>query len=489
MKILVIDIGTSSMRGILFDEKGKKLAVKQKKYEPVKYSDGRIEQPPFDWTDGAENICRDIALEAERQKVTVDRIAVTAQRSAILPVDEDGRPLMDTIMWQDRRNAAICRELEVHNPLIFEKSGAAVNTVFSGSRMTWIARNCPELRGKIHKYVNIPEYVMHDMTGEYRTDVTYGSRSHLMNLRERKWDRELLDLFEIREEQLCMLGEPGTVVGTLTREFAARTGLQEGTPVVSAGGDQQCAAIGQGAYRQETLSIVAGTGGFLVSALDQVPEKLHRGLICNCSSVPGRYMLEANVLTCCSALDWFCKTFYDWNREEISYDKINSDLGELDGRVSSALVLPCFQGRSTPEWNPEARSVFGNISLNTRRNDLLKALLEGIFLEIQNNIELFSGYVPVHQAYISGGMTNSPVINQLQADVYGMTLYHMEDSESTALGALMTALVGAGIYRDFDQAFTEIRGTEKTVCYLPNAALHREYEKKRAVMNQKYKAW
>lgn len=486
MNVLVIDIGTSSMLGILFDRDGSKLAVHQVKYEPIKYPDGRIEQPPSDWLQSTEEICRAISQSAKDRGRGIDALAVTAQRSAIIPVDREGEPLMDTIMWQDRRNAAICRELEAYNQLIFETGGAAVNTVFSGSRMTWIARNCPEIRDQIYKYVNIPEYVMHYITGAYRTDMTYGSRTHLMNLRERRWDRQMLGLFGVREEQLCVLQEPGTVVGTIRAEFAARTGLKEGIPVVSAGGDQQCAAVGQGAYCQGTLSIVMGTGGFLVSAVDQVPEQLSPGLICNCSSVPGKYMIEANVLACCSAFDWFCKNFYDWEQGEISYERVNRDLQDLDRQVGVPLVLPYFQGRSTPEWNPQARAVFGEISLNTGRTEILKGLLEGICLEIGNNIQLFSNYAQVLQAYISGGLTNSAVINQLQADVYGITLYHMRDSESTALGALMVALSGLGVYDSLASAFGAIRGSGAVECYRPRADLHEAYEKKRISMNEMY---
>lgn len=485
MNVFVIDIGTSSMRGILFDPQGKRIAEKQVLYQPDKYPDGRIEQKPEDWTGSLEAIAAAVAKEAGEKGASVDAMAVTAQRSAILPVDSRGTPLMNTIMWQDRRNKDICAELGPYNELIFRKSGAKINTVFSGSRMAWILRNCPELRGKIHKLVNIPEYVMHHMTGEYRTDVTYGSRSHLMNLRSRRWDAELLELFGVAEEFLCEIQEPGSVCGHVTAEFAVATGLPEGIPVISAGGDQQCAAVGQGAFRQGNLSLVAGTGGFLVAALDEVPEDLSPSLICNCSSVPGKYIVEANVLTCCSAFDWYCRSFYDWERPD--YERINRDLKELDGRVSSALVLPYFQGRSTPQWNPEAKAYFGEITLATGRTELLKGLLEGIALEIQNNIRLFGNYAEIRQAYISGGLTRSPAINQLQADVYGIPLYRMEDSEATSLGALMVALVGLGQYADLEGAFRVVRAGERMSCYQPRGELHEQYANKRAVMNRIYR--
>ena len=487
MNILVVDIGTSSMRGILFTQQGERLAAEQVKYEPIKYPDGRIEQSPESWTGSLETIAAIVAKKAREKHFSIDAVAVTSQRSAIIPVDASGQPLMDTIMWQDRRNAGICRELEPYNDLIFEKSGAKINTVFSGSRMTWIKRNRPDVCRKLYKFVNIPEYVMHYMTGQYRTDVTYGSRSHLMNLRERRWDKEMLDIFDIQEEQLCELLEPGSVCGAVTPEFAGKTGLPEGIPVITCGGDQQCAAIGQGAFQEGTLSLVAGTGGFLVTALDEVPDEPAPQLIFNCSSVAGHYMVEANVLTCCSAFDWFGKNFYPAAQTgQIDYDMINRELQMLDGSVSDVTVLPYFQGRSTPKWNPEARAYFGEVSLASDRKSMMKGLLEGIFMEIRNNIQLFGSYAQIGRAYISGGLTNSRVINQLQADVYGISLYHMEDSESTALGALMVALVGQGVYPSLERAFEAIRGNAEAECYTPRAEVHGAYEEKREKMNGLY---
>lgn len=487
MNSLIIDIGTSSMRGILFAQTGERLAFHQVLYGPVKYADGRIEQSPDDWTGSLEEIVRSVAEKVREQNLSIDAVAVTAQRSAIIPVDREGQPLMDTIMWQDRRNADICKELERCNDLIFERSGAKINTVFSGSRMGWIRKNCPDVCRKLYKFVNIPEYVMHHMTGEYKTDVTYASRSHLMNLRARKWDPEMLQLFGIEEDQLCRIMEPGDVCGHVTSDFAARTGLKEGTPVITAGGDQQCAALGQGAYREGTLSLVAGTGGFLVTALDEVPEKPDSRLIFNCSSAAGHYMVEANVLTCCSAFDWFGKNFYPARDGKIDYALINEELEKLDGKVSSVLALPYFQGRSTPQWNPQAKAHFGEISLATGRGEMVKGLLEGIFMEIRNNILLFGEYAKIGRAYISGGLTNSETINRIQSDVYGIPLYHMEDSESTAFGALMVCLVGQGVYGSLEEAFAAVRGNTKMTCYHPREELFREYEQKRERMNEMYR--
>ncbi|HIR27426.1 MAG TPA: hypothetical protein IAB84_05570 [Candidatus Choladousia intestinigallinarum] len=486
MNLLVIDIGTSSMRGILFDERGKRLGVHQVKYQTIKYGDGRVEQNPRDWISALEKISAEIVKASDKAGKAVDAVAVTAQRSAVIPVDRQGEPLMNAIMWQDQRNAGICRDLESRSELIFRRTGASINTVFSGSRMTWIMENCPETVKNLYKFVNIPEYVMHYMTGEYKTDATYGSRSHLMSLRDRKWDQEMLEIFRVEEKLLCVIQEPGTVCGRITAEFSRKTGIPSGIPVVTAGGDQQCGAVGQGVFQEGSLSLVTGTGAFLSAPLSQIPENLSPKLICGCSSVKNHYMVEANVITCCSAFDWFCRSFYDWEGDT-DYGRIDRELAALENIVGRELVLPYFQGRSTPEWNPHARAVFSEISLSTERNGILKALLEGIFFEIQNNINLFSNYTQIEKAFISGGLTNSSRMNQLQADIYGIPLYCMQDSEATALGALMIALQGMGVYKDISDAFGAVCGHIPVKCYTPNPELHSLYEEKRQRMNELYR--
>lgn len=483
MNVLVVDIGTSSMRGILFAEDGKRLLNHQIFYCPGHISKDWIEQPAKDWENAIVNIVKYISGQAKKMQLTVDVISVTAQRSSVIPLDKYGKPLMPAIMWQDTRNSRLCKGLEKENKLVFNKSGAGVNTVFSGGKMAWVKAYHPDIYKNVYKFVNVPEYVIYLMTGEFRTDTTYGSRSNLMNLRKRSWDPELLKLYGLEEEKLCMLQEPGSICGKVTKEFSFRTGIVSGIPVISAGGDQQCAAVGQGAYQEGVLSVVTGTGAFLISTCGSVPDKLDNRLICNCSAIKGQYILEASVLTCCSAFDWYRRNFYDDGRG--GYEKINEELKELYDMEEECIILPYFQGRST-EWNPDAKAFFANVTLSTGRGNLLKALVEGIFMEIRNNIQVMRQYMDISAAYISGGLTNSHVMNQMQADIYRMTLHRMENSESTALGALIVTLVNLGVYHSPQQAFRIIRQWDSMESFDANPDKEQEYKNKISVMNDLY---
>lgn len=276
---LVIDVGTSSMRGILYRETGHILVFRQIKYQPRYEAADIVEQAPHDWHHALHEIVRQIVQEASDQSVPIDLISVTAQRSSVIPVDRSGTALDNAIMWADKRSEALCQQLSADNQLVFKRSGTLVNTVYSGGKMAWFIANRPQLYRQTYKLVNVAEYVIHIMTGEFKSDHTYGSRSNLMNIRTRQWDKDLLKLFHIDEAVLCELTEPGSIVGRINRRFSRQTGIAEGTPVISAGGDQQCGAVGQGVYREGVAAVVAGTGAFILAACDEVPAGLEPQVI------------------------------------------------------------------------------------------------------------------------------------------------------------------------------------------------------------------
>ena len=485
MNVLVLDIGTSSMRGILFKENGKKLFITQKSYRLINKKGGIVEQEVLVLKDALYYVVDKVVKEAKRISEEIDVISVTGQRSSIIVVDENGQPLCNSIMWQDVRNSEVCDKLLSKNDTIFEKSGCGVNTIFSGSKIRWMREEEKKIYEKTYKVLNIPSYIMYLMTGEYITDYTYGSRTNLMNIKECKWDLELLDIFNIERKHLCDLKKPGSIIGKNKKEFFINTGIKEGTNVISAGGDQQCGAIGQGVYKEGQLSIVVGTGAFLVTSCDKVPYNITNDVICNASSVSGKYIIESNVLTCCSAFNWFCKNFY--NNDNIDYELINKELESVYMENGECLVLPYFQGRSTPDWNSKAQAVFSNISLATKRQDILKGILEGVFIEINNNIQRLKKYVDIKHIYVSGGLTKSSLINQMQADVYGVPIYIMEECESTALGALIVTLYNLGIYNTIDEAFEIINKNRNVEVYSVNEIKYKEYEKKQKDINELYR--
>jgi xylulokinase/glycerol kinase len=386
-------------------------------------------------------------------------------------------------MWQDKRTNEICERLNPLNDKIFSLCGSRVNPVFSASKMTWIRENRPELYGKTYKFLVIPDYLIYLMTGELCTDYTYGSRSLLMNIHNHQWDDELLDIFQVEKEKLCGLVEPGSICGKVTKKFSELTGCPERVPVISAGGDQQCGAIGQGVVKKGVLSVTAGTGGFLITATDEVPENLEMDVICNFSSIKDQYILESSVLTCCSAFDWFRREFYTG----CSYDEVNEALESSPVGSNGCICLPYFQGRGTPDWNNLAKAEFSNVTLGTTKADMLRSLLEGICYEIGNGIDNMGKYLDISDIFVNGGLTNSEVFNRIQCSVYGKKIIRRGKADATARGALMVASQAAGAYGSVEEAFKQISQNDEVKVYLPNEDYSRQYDICKAQMNHLYK--
>lgn len=482
MGVIVLDIGTSSMRGILYDNEGEKLFTRQVIYSPVYMEHDWVEQNPTDWKEAMELTVKACAESAEGSGETVEAVSVTSQRSSVIPIGEEDVPLGNAIMWQDKRVLKLLEGLHSYEDKVFSLAGSKINPVFSGSKMMWIRECSKELYQRTKRLVVIPDYIIHEMTGQWVTDTTYGSRTLLMNLKEKKWDGELLEIFHVEEEKLCRIIEPGSVAGAITAECSKKTGLLEGTPVISAGGDQQCAALGLGIIDPGTMEISVGTGAYIIAASDMVPENLKNHVCCNTSAIPGNYVLESSIVSCASVFNWFlnlCYGMQEDNRKAV-LETVNQEMNQSLDKEDELLLLPFFQGRSTPDWNSQARGCFHNLMLGTERGDMARAILEGLSFELSINIDIMKGYLKKGKIYACGGMMNSPVFGKILPAVLRAPVYTFGDQESTAMGAYMSAGVTMGIFEDYHKAFA--------VCRRKFPSQHLEAEQTRQERYQRKKA-
>ncbi|MEI6874243.1 MAG: FGGY-family carbohydrate kinase [Spirochaetota bacterium] len=481
--ILTLDIGTTSVRAILYDGQARPCPANQRLNPPNYHSDGRVEQDPGLWRSLLVAVLRAAGEQAAERSIAIAGIALTSQRSSVIPVDAEGRPLHPAIMWQDVRTLPLVAELAPHAALVQARTGAKISTVLSAIKMLWLRRNRPEVFAKTHRMLGIHDYALHLLSGRFVTDHSLASRTNLLDLATRKWDEELASIFEVDTSMLCELVAPGSVVGGLWADIAREAGLVSGTPVISAGGDQQCAALGLGLFASDRAVTNTGTGSYLIGHADRPHIDPETRVTCSVSALPNAYIIEAALPASGTIYRWFKETLWNGPGED-SFEALNAEAESAGVGAHGVMLLPHFAGSGAPFWDAEARGLFYNLTLASTRGDLARAILEGIALDLKGGVEVLeeiSG--PIASIRVSGGLSASPLFNQIEADVFGKQTLRFQNGEASSLGAFIAGAVATGLAGDYPSAFERATADSPRRLFEPDEANHRIYEglRKRAL--------
>jgi len=478
--VVCVDIGTTSLRAILYAEDGCAMHVAQRQNAPSYLESGRVEQDAGSWQKHLASVLASCRQAAAGLGVEPVCIAVTAQRSSVIPVDADGVPLHPAIMWQDTRSAGVANELRDSQTMVYRKTGMRISPVFSAAKMTWLRRHRPDVWSATHKLLGVHDWALFLLTGRFVTDHSLASRTNLLNLQSRHWDQALLELFGVPERMLCDLVTPGAIVGGLTPEMASETGLASGLPVVSAGGDQQCAALGLGLFARGTAVSNTGTGAYIIGHADAPALDEQMRVSCNVSAVPGAYLVEAAMLTSGAVHQWFRQIVASGAGEAATPDALDLEAAQAPAGCNGLLLLPHFNGRASPHWDPAARGAFCNLTLATTRGEMLRSILEGIAIELKEGLDAVEQYcgfaATVHAA---GGMTRSALFNRIQCDVLERPLLRFGGNEATAQGAWIAGAVATGLAASHGEAFERLSAREPPRRCEPDPAAGEVYRRQR----------
>jgi sugar (pentulose or hexulose) kinase len=483
--VIAVDIGTSSLRAVLFDSAGRVRHLSRRDCVPSFLDGGRVEQDPGTWLSLVPAAIRDCAEAARTVDggLAVEALSFTAQRSSVIPVDSGGAPLRPAIMWQDTRTEGICARLRDVQSLVYGKTGMRITPVFSAVKMTWLKENEPEVFRAAAKLVGIQDFVIRDLTGSFATDRTLASRTNLYNLYTGDWDDELLALFGVERSQLCPLVDQGSVAGRLTAAAAERLSLPQGLPVVSAGGDQQCAALGLGLLGAGDVVVNTGTGSYVVAHSAAPATDPEMRVMCNASAIPGAFILEAGTLTTGTVYRWFSENFYD---RKATFPEMDAEALSSPPGANGVVLLPHFKGSGAPTWNPAARGLFYNLTLGTTRADMARSVLEGIVAEMSESLDAVARLAgPPAAIRVAGGLAKSDLFNQIQADVYGRDVLRPAEAEATALGAWISASVAVGLQSGYAEAYRRAtnEASERTYSADPDrAAVYRDLRRMKALL-------
>jgi glycerol kinase len=445
--ILAIDQGTTGSKCLVFDEEMELLSQAYREFGQHYPRPGWVEHDAAEIWDVTHAVAREALDEAGVRQGELTAVGITNQRETVVVWDpETGEPLHRALVWQDRRTAARCDELreQGHEALVRERTGLVLDPYFSGTKIEWLLREVPGLAERARDgravFGTIDAWVIFKLTGEHVTDVSNASRTLLYDIREGRWDPELLDLLGVPERSLPR------VVPSCGELAVTRPEALHGHTVAVAGvaGDQQAALFGQACVDTGLGKNTYGTGSFVLLNAGRRPPPVEEGLLTTVAWGIGDatvYALEAAIFVTGAAVQWL--------RDGLGLIEAAAETEPLARSVPSTdgvYFVPALTGLGSPHWDPYARGTIVGITRGTTRAHLARAALEGIAYQAVDAIDAMraAGAPELEELRADGGATVNGWLMQFQADVLGVPVVVPEVSETTALGAAYLAGVGTG---------------------------------------------
>lgn len=442
--VLAIDQGTSGTKAVVVDDDGQVKGVGSTTVRPTYLPGGGVEQDP--------QALLDSVVEAGRLAVTsagidVDVVTLANQGETVLAWDPTtGKPLSNMIVWQDRRAEGICEELREYSEVIAHRTGLVLDPYFSAPKQAWLRRNVTR-EGVV---TTSDTWLLHQLTGEFVTDVTTASRSLVLDLETGEWDPELLALFGMDEEELPDVLACDQVAGTTTA-FGGR--VEVGGLVV----DQQAALVAQRCLQAGQAKCTFGTGAFLLANTGRQPVRSTSGLSASIAWREGEhttYCLDGQVYTAASAVRWL---------EQLTFIDTAADLDRVAAPdAEGVLCVPALAGLAAPWWRPEATATLTGMTLSTTAAHLVRAVLEGIaaqVAELARAVATDLGH-PLQRLRVDGGLTQSTVLMQAVADLTQVPVDVYPSQHATALGAAALARMSVTPGLTLEEAIIDWSPTE-----------------------------
>ncbi|MEY8411856.1 xylulokinase [Lachnospiraceae bacterium 62-26] len=470
MLYIGVDLGTSAVKLLLMDGEGKIHKIVSKEYPLYFPHPGWSEQKPKDWFAQSMAGIRELVSECDRSQVA--GISFGGQMHGLVALDGEDRVIRPAILWNDGRTG---EETDYLNQKIGQDklSAYTANIAFAGftaPKLLWMKKHEPENFAKISKIMLPKDYLAYCLSGSFCTDVSDASGMLLLDVKNRRWSGEMLEICGITEEQLPRLYESYEVVGTLKPEIAEELGLSASVKVIAGAGDNAAAAVGTGTVGDGMCNISLGTSGTIFISSKSFGVDKNNALHSFAHS-DGHYHLMGCMLSAASCNKWWNEDILrtgDFAAEQAGITK----LGE-----NQVFYLPYLMGERSPHNNPDARAMFLGMSMDTTREDMTLAVLEGVVFGLRDSLEVAKSLgIQIERTKICGGGAKSPLWKKILANIMNLKVDVVESEEGPALGGAMLAAVGCGEYPDVETAAKKIVKVVDTV--VPEPELAEKYEER-----------
>jgi len=484
MNFLGIDLGTSSVKLLLMDEKGKVVQTVSKEY-PVFYpKPGWAEQNPEDWWNATQEGIRDILERSGIAGTDVKSIGLSGQMHGLVLLGTENEVLMPALLWCDQRTQDECDDITKQLGSDLSKyTGNKALTGFTAPKVLWVKRNCPEVYEKIAHVLLPKDYIRFKLTGAYASDVSDASGTLFFDVANRCWSAPMLELLGLTEDVLPKCYESFEVTGHITQEMYKLTGLEVGIPVVGGGGDQAAGAVGTGIVSTGMVSVALGTSGVVFACQDEYAVDDENRLHAFCHS-NGKWHVMGVMLAAASSLKWWVEEVCQL--DESGFVLLLEEAEKIAPGSEGLIFLPYLMGERTPYSDPYARGTFIGLSMIHNRAHMTRAILEGVSFGLRDSLEIIrQQHLPTTVVRVSGGGANSLLWRQMLADIFGLRVEVVNSVDGPAFGAAILAAVGVGVFDSVEDACNSI--IETVWSTEPNQEHVEKYNRVYPVYHELYK--
>jgi len=488
MALLIVDIGTSGTKAVLFSENGNIIALSYQDYPLIYPKPGWVEiDAETIWEAFRKTVCE----VANKHQKEIKALCISCMGNSIVPVRKDGKAIRNSIMAFDTRNI---EEVDMIRHAIGEKAYFQIRGGQSGpwigeSKILWLKRNEPETFSQTWKFMTFADFIQTRLGFPAVIDYSTAATSLPYDIKKLEYSEPLMREFGLNRQMFSEPVPSGIVLGEIGLEVRTELCLPKGVKVVSGGHDAPCGLLGAGVTKAtpEVLADISGTFesvGCIRAKPDLTQQAFNAGVASRCNITRGTYVLMASSPTSGSIIRWFRDEFAHEERmtaEEEKANAYNIMFAPLKFDGGTVMVIPYFSGKA---GDPYAKGAFMGLTLSTSRQQMLQGIVEGVTYEMKalaGQLEAISE-VPIEVIRSFGGPTKSSKWLQLKADISGKKVEALHVEEASALGAAILAGVATGVYDSYEQA---IKATVKIkVTYQPRPEIRQIYEHHYAIYKQ-----
>jgi xylulokinase len=461
--ILAHDLGTTGNKATLFDVKGAVVATAFEAYGTAYPHSNWAEQDPADWWRAVRDSTQRLLATSGVEPGGIAVVSFSGMMNGALAVDASGTPLRSAIIWADQRATAEADFLAERCGFeqVYRRTGHRPGASYTAAKVLWLQRHQPELYAGTHQILQAKDYAAFRLSGVFATDYSDASSTNLFDLERRDWAVDMIEALGLDPGKLPPAFPSSKVIGEVTSQAAAETGLLRGTPVVIGGGDGACATVGAGSVRPgDAYNYIGSSSWIAVTAERPLFDPQMRTF--TFAHLDPKLCFPTGTMQCAGgSLDWL-ERLLRGDGEVKLYDEISQAAARVEPGARGLLFLPYLIGERSPHWNPLARGVFAGLTMSHGRAEMARAVLEGVACNLKMILDAFLEQGAQIQAMrLIGGGARSALWRQILADVYGLPILQPALlAEATSLGAAIAGGVGVGLFADFGVAHELVRVEE-----------------------------